>query len=246
MAKFESGDYVYIPRVKIGLESGYSSFYRTKVVDVKAGSIRVDLPEGKTSEWVSTSFAKKIIKALVVAVGDFDSELGLIDPLYKTVLHHFRLLLSDDEALGVKVRSLTEFSSYWNKEESEVSHVVFIGHGRSDAIYFGVDGWVESTQFRHAIESPGVSKKHFVFLCCQTGKANFSKHLSSSKACEDVVAPFHSAHGAVASQFCQTYFLLMYLGGYTSKVAFNKAKKAGVHSTKFRFWDDGKLAKTST
>lgn len=185
-------------------------------------------------------FCKKI-KALVIAMGDYKSELLLIDPLYKTILHHLRLLLSDEEAIGLRVRSLLELKKFWHEEQSEISHVIFIGHGNDRAVYFGVDEWVIAKELGEALRKWGAPKKHFLFLCCKTGQANFAKVFSRTAICEDIVAPFHSVHGAVASQFAQTYFLSMYLGGKTSKVAFNRAKDAVVDSTSFRFWDNGSL-----
>jgi hypothetical protein len=236
------GDRVYIPRSKIGLDQdGFSSFYFTTVIDRGRGKIRVDLPGGFASEWISVSFAKKKIKALVIAMGDYKSELLLIDPLYKTTLHHLRLLLSEEEAIGLRVRSLAELVKFWKEEQSEISHVVFIGHGKEDAVYFGVDEWVSAKELGEALRVWGAPKKHFLFLCCRTGQANFSKVFSKTAICEDIAAPFHSVHGAIASQFAQTYFLSMYLGGKTSKVAFNSAKQAVVDGTSFRFWDNGTL-----
>ncbi len=230
------GDKVYVPRSKIGLDQdGFSSFYCTTVVDRGPSKIKVDLPNGATSDWISVSFARKHIKALVVALGDYKSELLLIDPLYKTTLHHLRLLLAEDEAIGIKVRSLAELTKFWKEEQSEISHVVFIGHGRSDAIYFGVDEWITATELGNSLRVRGAPKKHFLFLCCKTGQQKFSKPFSKTAICEDIAAPFHSVHGAIASQFAQTYFLSMYLGGRTSKVAFNHAKDAIVDSTSFRF-----------
>ncbi|EPI8558716.1 hypothetical protein ACTAJO_001257 [Vibrio fluvialis] len=236
------GDKVYVPRSNVGLEQdGFSSFYYTRVVDRGHSKIKVDLPGGVTSDWIAVSFAKKKIKALVVAMGDYKSELLLIDPLYKTTLHHLRLLLSEEEAIGIKVRSLKELVKFWRDEQSEISHVVFIGHGKADAVFFGVDEWVNAEKLGEALRVWGAPKKHFLFLCCKTGQSRFSKPFSQTAICEDIAAPFHSVHGAIASQFAQTYFLSMYLGGRTSKVAFNCAKKATVDSTSFRFWDNGKL-----
>ena len=236
------GDQVYVPRSKIGLEqNGYSSFYRSTVVAREHGKVQVALPSGMTSDWFSVAFAKKKIKAIVIAIGDYKSELLLIDPLYHTILYHLRLLLSHDEAIGIKVRSLPELVKFWKNEQGEISHVIFVGHGRNNAVFFGVDEWVSALTLSTELKIWGAPKKHFLFLCCQTGKANFSKSFSKTAICEDIVAPYHSVHGAVASQFTQTYFLGMYLRGYTSKVAYNKAKEAIVDKTSFKFWDNGNL-----
>lgn len=56
----KQGDRVYVPRSKIGLgNDSYSSFYLTTVIEKERDKIKVDLPGGTVSEWVSVSFAKK-------------------------------------------------------------------------------------------------------------------------------------------------------------------------------------------
>lgn len=237
----EIGDLVYVPRGKVGLEfDSYSSFYRTKVVDKQGNSVKVDLPYNNVSDWLSSQFVRKYIKVAIFAIGDMETELTLIDPLAKTILHHFRLLLGDDEILSVKIRSMPELEYFWCKEQEAFSHVIFIGHGSDHSIKFGVDGWVDAKRLGDSLYKRGASKKHFLFLCCQTGHAAFAKKFSLLPVCEDIVAPYHSVHGAIASQFCQTYSLLQFLEGRTSKVAYKNARDATPGGVIFKFWDNGR------
>ena len=206
---FQVGEQVYLPRARVGLgQDGMSSFYRGQVVDTGRGKIKVDLPGGITSDWVASAFAKKTIKAVVITLGDFSSESLVFDPLAKNILHHLRLLLGPDEALGMKVRSVPELKKFWEAEQSEISHVVFVGHGNGSEVLFAVDEWVSGADLASALRVWGAPKKHFLSLCCKSGQAAFAKPFSNAAICEDLVAPFHSVHGAVGAQFAPPTFSL--------------------------------------
>lgn len=238
--RFSPRDTVYVPRSRLGLpQNGMSSFYRSTVTQTGRCKLKVGLSDGSESDWVATSFAKERIKAAVITFGDFHSELYSFDPLAKNVLHHLRLVLGPDEAMAIKVRSLQELRMFWSTEQAEISHVVFIGHGDGTRVLFGVDSWVSGSDLASALRVWGAPKKHFLSLCCRTGLAGFAKPFSSAAICEDLVAPFHSVHAALAAQFYATYFSAQYLGGATSKVAYNSASSAVVDGTRFRFWDNG-------
>ena len=240
--KFNVGDTAYFPRVRLGLaQNDLSSFYRGTVVDVGHSKIKLDLPGGVASDWVATSFAKSFIRTAVITFGDFDSEFYVFNPLAKNITHHLRLMLGPDEVVAVQVRSINELKKFWLKEQASISHVVFIGHGNGTSVFFAIDEWVSGNDLSQALRVHGAPKKHFLSLCCKSGLAAFAKSFSSAAICEDLVAPYHSVHAAVASQFFSTYFLSQYLGGATSKIAFNKAEAAVVEGTKFRFWDNGHL-----
>lgn len=240
--KFAIGDSAYVPRSRVGLDSGSpSSFYWTQIVDVAPSKVKVDLPGGATSDWVATSFVKKKIKATVITLGDYQSELMTFDPLAKSIMHHLRLLLGPDEATAIKVRSVPELRKFWELEQAEISHVVLVGHGNGTEVQFGVDGWINGKDLADTLRVWGAPKKHFLSLCCQSGKAGFAKAFSEAAICEDLVAPFHSVHAAAAAQFYSTYFTSHYLGGMTSKVAYRAANDAVLSGTNFRFWDNGSM-----
>lgn len=51
-----------------------------------------------------------------------------------------------------------------------------------------------------------------------------------------MIAPFQDVHGAVASQFCQSYFAYHLLEGETIVVAYRHARKAIAGGAIFRHW----------
>src|SRR5262249_54774627 len=83
-------------------------------------------------------------------------------------------------------------------------------------------------------------RKNFVSLCCKTGYAAFAQTFSGrSDVCNLITAPFHSVHGAIASQYCQTLFAYHLLEGETFRVAFRHARDSIPGGTVFRLWQHG-------
>lgn len=237
-SNLKAGERVYVPRSRLGIAQEASAFYQTKVLDIKKRSITVSVPGGGTKT-IASSLAHRRIGALVVNIGDYSTESTLLDPLAKSVLQYFRLLLSDDEVASVKLRSIAELDAIWKKNHKAYSHVVIVGHGSSDGITFGVDGLTRAERFENPFGNTG--PVNLVSLCCETGYAAFSKPLSQQKAFRCVIAPFHSVHGAVASQFCQTFFSYHLLEGETLAVAFKHARESVPGGASFRMWRDGIL-----
>lgn len=234
------GDIVYVPRSRIGLPQEGSSFYRTKVQEVNKRSVRINLPKGKTAK-IGTSQVRRNIGILLIKAGDFNTEESLLNPLSKSLLQYFRLLLADDMVLSKHVRSLHEVEVIWNNVGRLYTHVVVVGHGTQDGIRFGLDDLESATDIAKVFDESDTDVSTFVSLCCATGYARFAKNLSKSKSCKNVIAPFHNVHGAVASQFCQTFFSYHLLEGETQKVAFNHSRAAVPGSTSFRLWQKGHM-----
>ncbi len=92
-----------------------------------------------------------------------------------------------------------------------------------------------------AFSPPNTAPKTLVSLCCRTGYADFSKQFTESGVCQSLVAPFHSADGAIASQFCQSFFAHHLLIGETARIAFRHSPDAIPGSTRFRLWEKGKV-----
>jgi hypothetical protein len=80
-----------------------------------------------------------------------------------------------------------------------------------------------------------------ISLACATGRADFAKPFSKREVCDELIAPFGEAHGAIAATFSHAYFTHHLLEGRTPKVAFNLSRDAIPGGTVFRFWEDGKL-----
>lgn len=242
--KLKVNDLVYVPCKKFKeLESNPTAFYRTKIVDVNKNSIKVDLPNQGVSPFFGMSLAHKTLGLLIVNIGDFDTEGPLLDPLAKSVLQYTRLLLPDDALRYVKLRTLSELKLCWEKHHAAYSHLVIIGHGGKDGIKFGVDGQISAEVFQEEIlRKWGGEKKTIISLCCKTGYKSFGGKLSSYAQCKSFIGPYHSIHGAVASQFFQTFFAHHLLEGKTVKVAFNNARDSVPGSTSFRLWENNQLS----
>ena len=235
------GDDVYVPVTRVGLEANnQSAIFSGKIVAIEGRSIKVTLPNGEYSEFIPTSAVQKNIKLLVIKVGDFKTEEILLDPLQKSILQYFRLLLNDDEIVCESLRSLTELSIIWQKHHSVISHVIIVGHGSKNTIQFGND-LITPDQLSTKFSIENATPKQFVSLCCKTGYADFGKTFSKFPICDSLIAPFQSIHGAIASQFCQTYFAYHLLQGETVKVACKHAIKSTPGAVSFRLWKDGKL-----
>ena len=235
-------DVVYVPATRVdGIEGHPVALYRSKVARIGQRKIRIVLPGGATSEWIGTSLVHKDVGVLILNLGDFQTERTLLDPLAKSILQFSRLLLPDDQILGVKVRSLRELQTLWRNEQASHSHVILTGHGTKDSIRFGVDGLVSIDEFAESLRIHGASSKTFISLCCNTGYKSFGGTLSRKAICNSFVAPFQEVHGAAASQFCQTFLAHHFLEGCTPGVAFNKARESVPGGTKFRLWQAGKV-----
>jgi len=237
------GDQVYVPCLKVkALENRPTALYRTKIIEVEERSVRVNLPGQQASDLIGSSLVHKDTGVLILTIGDLMTEDSLLQPLTKSVLQYCRLLFDDDTfVLSLKCRSLAELEQVWSKYSQAYKYVVIIGHGSPQGIKFCVDDWVDSDKLSKVFEKVELNPKHFISLCCQTGYKSFGERISESKYCEDFIGPFHSVHGAIASQFTQTYLANHILQGHTNKVSFNKATATVPGINSFRLWVDGKL-----
>ncbi|MEW6766075.1 MAG: hypothetical protein AB1344_09865 [Pseudomonadota bacterium] len=240
--QFSVDDKVFVPTSRIpGMVGHHSAFYETRIAEVAPRKVKVHLQAGAVSEWIGAGLCQKNIGILIFTIGDLETEIGLLDPLAKSVLQYCRLLVPDDCLRSYKVRSVAELISIWQKEQPAYSHVVFIGHGSPEGIKFSVDGWVNPDMLDSALKVRGAPKKVFISLCCQTGYKAVGGEISEMAICSHFIAPFHSVHGAVASQFAQTFLAFHLLEGETVGVAFKHARKYTPGSTSFRLWESGKL-----
>lgn len=239
---FSADEKVFVPASRIpGMEGHPSAFYETRIAEVGVRKVKVHLQGGAISEWIGSGLCQKNIGIIIFTIGDLETETGLLDPLAKSVLQYCRLLVPDDYLRAYKIRSLAELKNIWQKEQAAYSHVIFIGHGSREGIKFSVDEWIKSDALETALKFRGASKKVFISLCCQTGYKSSGGRLSEMAICSHFLAPFHSVHGAVASQFAQTFLAFHLLEGESVGVAFRHARKYVPGSTSFRLWENGKL-----
>ncbi|WP_368182408.1 hypothetical protein [Aeromonas sp. R7-5] len=239
---FTINDKVFVPASRIpGMEGHPSAFYETRIAEVGIRKVKVHLQGGTTSEWIGTGLCQKNVGILIFTFGDLETEIGLLDPLAKSVLQYCRLLVPDDYLRAYKIRSVAELEIIWHREQAAYSHVVIIGHGSREGIKFSVDKWVKSDILDATLKVRGAPKKVFISLSCQTGYKTAGGKLSEMAICSHFIAPFHSVHGAVASQFAQTFLAFHLLEGESVGVAFKHARKYTPGSTSFRLWENGNL-----
>jgi hypothetical protein len=195
---------------------------------------------GVETATIANSALVRNVGIMILRIGDFDTEYTLLDPLAKSLLQYFRLLVPDDMVILKELRTLDELCTILAKDHAAYSHLILIGHGSASSLRFGRNE-VDASAFGDALESSGCKDKVLVSLACLTGVASFAKCLSESPACEAVIAPFHSVQGAVASQFCQTLFARNLLEGRSTKVAFRNARTAVPGTASFRLWVKGEM-----
>jgi hypothetical protein len=240
-ANLKVGDLVLVPSRRVGRGDYAWALLATKVVDVDKRSVVVDVPGVGRSPKIPTSKVHRELGVLIIVLGDFNSEIALLDPLAKSALQYCRLLLPDDRIRQVKIRSLEELRRFWAANEPAFTHIVLIGHGRKDAIACAVDEWMPPKTLCSALTSQ--RPKIFISLCCESGNAAFAKEFSKQSVCSSLIAPLHAVHGAVASQFVQTMLAHAFLNGETTAVAFRHAREAVPDSSGFRLWRRGVKAK---
>lgn len=240
--KFKVNDIVYVPcSAFLELNEYDTALYRTTVLSTTKNSISVKLPDGSASPNIGVSRVHRDVGILLIEIGDFISESATLDPLAKSVLQFCRLLVPDDQLRTIKVRGRTELRKFWEVNQGAFSHVILVGHGDQDLLAFAVDGDVKTADVAATFKVRKAKPKLFVSLACKTGFKAFGGEFSKEAICRDFLEPFHSVHGAVASQFCQTFFASHFLDGKTVKVAFNHAREAVPGGVSFRLWHKGAL-----
>ena len=238
--KYSVGSTAYVPAMLLpGGERYPTSLHRTTITATRDRSAKVCLRDGGESDWIATSKIHGNAGIVIVSIGDFGTEETLLTPLAKGVLQFSRLLLDDASVTHLRVRAIGELGAWWKINHAAYSYVIFIGHGSPCSIHFGYGGARTAGDFERRVLSVESEKKVFVSLSCETGKADFAKAFSEIDACGHFIAPFHSVHGAIASQFFQTFMCWQLLHGKTTKVAFNKAAETVPGTDIFRLWKDG-------
>ncbi|MGW8439250.1 hypothetical protein ACWGKS_29265 [Nocardiopsis sp. NPDC055879] len=247
MAKFEVGDWVYVPsRLLPNPESRNFALTRAKVRNKSQRSVWLDKQDYTGNDIrVSTKLIHgDHLGITIFRVGDLVTEEHNLDPLAKSTLHYLRLFLEPDLVRLREVRTSVEIRSVWKALGNATSHVVMVGHGsecgmglldRSEVI--GGDDLGDLLDQEVPTERP----KYFISMSCLTGRAEFAREFSAKKVCKDYLAPFQSVHSASASLFVQSFFANHFLNGHGVTAAHRRARAAVGANVSFRHWRDGKL-----
>ena len=107
--ELKPGDSVWVPCARISdLVDRSVALYQSSVVEVRDRSVRVELPDALSSDWLGASLVHKDVGFLILNIGDLASEDSLLNPLAKSVTQFCRLLVPDDQVRSVQIRSLDE------------------------------------------------------------------------------------------------------------------------------------------
>ncbi|MEZ5989857.1 MAG: hypothetical protein R3F30_12175 [Planctomycetota bacterium] len=239
MAKVEVGQKVFVAQSRLSLRRARpNSIVECEVVGTRDRSAIVSLPGERDQEVATSLLLLNAQQILVLSIGDLSTERTLIEPLTKSTLQFLRLLLTDDFVTQYRLRSVNEFSQVWAKEHALYNWILVIGHGSKQSLSFAVDGSVPPERFRQVMEAhPPKHPVSILSLACETGCADFAKHVAESAQIARFIAPFHSVHGAVASHFAQTFFTNHFLEGYTAWKSFRRSRSGTPDGTRFRYWD---------
>ncbi len=236
------GESVCIPCSQFEEDECGSALYRTTVQQVINKSVVVTSANGNNIT-ISSSLVHRNLGIWIVVIGDYETEDRLLKPLGKSVLQYCLMLHDDDSEVRIDyIRTVEELSWLWNTHINAYQFFTLIAHGSNTAFRFG-HTWVNAADLVPVFAQNCLSPKVFVSLCCETGKNPMGSILSRQTFCDYFIAPFHSIHGAVASQFYQTFLAYVFIQGMQIKSAFNNARKNVPCGSKFRVWRDGRLLK---
>lgn len=249
VAKFAIGEIVFVPATKMPSPSDYAyALVQRTVLAQNNRSITVDNGAGGQVSVASRLAHRSAgLGVCVVRVGDFGSEQTLLDPLAQSVFHFLKLLIEDNDARLVALRTLTELDDVWSRDHGGISHVILIGHGSAPTNtkmkIVGDGGEISGGALASRLENlaPASAPKTFVSLGCYTGRAAFARDFSKNRICRDFIGPKDDVHGAAASQFCQTLLSEHFLDGREIPYAYNRAAQSAAGGRVFRRWRNGRL-----
>ena len=236
---FDLNEKIHVPSLKAGLTFDYPySMTSGEICDLTDKYIKINLPNGEISEEIPISLARKKLGILIIQIGDFESELTLLEPLKKTIIQFTRLLLNDEYIHSYSVRSPDELRYIWEKEHLITSHIILIGHGDALSIKFGSKHKVNASDFIKLLSTDGGvgEAKQVISLCCKTGSKSFGGTVSGTPNIEAFIGPSSVLHGANASQFLQSYLTYHFLYGYKSSTAYEYARATSPGASDFVFW----------
>ena len=235
--KFSTGEQVWVPSTRLSGDHPYALVTR-EVLGQDKRSVVVNDRDGESVGISSRLVHPKTLGFLVLRLGDFETEMTLLDPLAKSVLQYLRLLIPDDAVLSLHARTRDEIGEFLKLSGSGVSHIILVGHGRADALKMFNGGWLAARDFANLLGAYG-ARKTVVSLACSTGKTTFGRSLSKSAACKELVAPTGEAHRASASLYVQALLHTHLLHGHEFMTAARLANEV-TEGSRFVHWRDGK------
>jgi len=239
MPKFKKDELAWVSATKLSGEQKFSLIQRKVLRTKKEGrSIFIDDGNGGEVEISSRLAHKGDLGFLLMRVGDFDSELTLLDPLSKSILQFLRLLVPEDLVRHLEVRTATEIERFMQSNGAAFTHVILVGHGKSNAMKLAFGEWLDVDDFSKMMSTKGIERT-IISLACHTGKVSFGKSISGHDGIKEYVAPKAEVHGASASLFVQQLLSIHLLEGREFETAARNAS-ARVPGGGFVHWRKGR------
>jgi hypothetical protein len=245
--RYQAGDRIFVPSRRFPSASDLPYALTERVVRSTVDrSVIVDVPGGNgESQRVSTQLVHSSrLGLLILAIGDFESELSLIEPLRKSILQSARLLLPDEVLHSKIIRTTHELRALWTTRDfwRQLSHVVIISHaGAAGFQFLDRDKPVSGRELGEILATTEPSPKTFISLACESGRSDFARSFSSSAVCADFIAPYQKLHGAAAALFGQAFLAHHLLDGVSVKTAKSRADAGMISGVSFRRWHHGHL-----
>lgn len=239
------GDRVYVNTSRIDVEvQAPGALYATNVLERKDKSVKVSLPGGQVSDWISTKYVHHQSGIAIIQFGDWVNEGANLDPLAKGILQNARILYGDDSSVRYfKIRSLEELKHlFFDRLLGFCDKIVVIAHGGNDGSLSMGSTEISVAKFGDAVEAAnGFPPSGWQFLCaiCYSGQSSFGKVFSRFRNVNCTIGPMREIHSSEMAQFIQTYLNWHLLNGVTPKVAAKYALSAATGNATFRMWQRG-------
>jgi hypothetical protein len=125
-----------------------------------AGSLSPNLPADQSVPRILTHAAAiSQLRIPSLTPSHFLTEAATLDPLAKSVTQFLRLLLEESAVRLCEVRSREELAVWWASNGPAYTHVIFVGHGASNGVQFGVDGLTSAADFGGACAGGVIRKR---------------------------------------------------------------------------------------
>jgi hypothetical protein len=206
---------------------------------------------------ISSRKLRRHCKALILRVGDWDTEQTTLNPLAASLKAQLSLLLPPSAVDVEYIRTLDELSGALrvhggglspagHRQAEPWGYAILVGHGRAGAnpgIRFGTT-WHSPQDMADAIKGLGPGRRSFsdakfISLCCETGAAEFAS-VFSDRLNSTWTGPGATVHSFEAAGFVVRFFYEHFLRARTWADAFGNTRKVSMtFSTQFRCWMDG-------
>jgi|APMed6443717190_1056831.scaffolds.fasta_scaffold110265_2 hypothetical protein len=230
---------VHVPSRSVGLGDNYPSAMvecRFLRVSEKKGIID-QIPRIQGEKLIDLRLITRKLGFLIIQLGDFDTEELLLEPLFEAITHTTSLVLMSEYVWKRRVRSLAEFSKFWQEFSGVLSHLVLVGHGSKNGLIFG-EKEEGSSEFISVLNSSSTVGQApiIISLCCKSGNGIFGKAVSGSQKCRAFIGPSGSIHAANAALFYQLFLSHSLIDGRTNEKAYQLARVFTPGVTEFNMW----------